>query len=160
MREIKAPDRYEHRPNQRTLFVAGGISNCPEWQSTLPAAFAEIDVHLLNPRRDHFDIGNPVMDQEQIEWEHQHLMQASAYLFWFCEETLCPITLFELGKVIGLFPTRSLFVGTHPNYERKRHVNIQLLLIRPEVTVVQKLDRLLEQVIEWTKEPWHSYIPS
>lgn len=160
MKEIKAPDRYDHHRDRRTLFVAGGISNCPNWQSGIPAALVETDIILLNPRRDEFDVANPALEQEQIEWEHQHILQADAYLFWFCEETLCPITLFELGKVSGLFPTKPLFIGTHPNYARKRDVNFQMLLLRPEVNVVYHLDRVLEQVIEWAKLPFHRYLSS
>lgn len=153
MIEVKAPERYEHNPDQRTVFLAGGITNCPDWQREISKALAEIDVVLLNPRRDKFDIANPAIEQEQIEWEHQHLLQANSYLFWFCEETVCPIALFELGKVAGLFPTRSLFVGTHPKYSRKRDINFQMLLMRPEVSVVHHLDRLTEQIIEWAKRP-------
>lgn len=152
MIEIKAPERYEHN-GRRTVFLAGGITNCPDWQREISKALADIDVVLLNPRRDKFNTADPAMEQEQIEWEHEHLLQANAYLFWFCEETICPITLFELGKVAGLFPTRSLFVGTHPKYSRKRDINFQMLLMRPEVSVVYHLDRLTEQIIEWAKHP-------
>lgn len=151
MKEIKSPERYVHDPNRRTLFLAGGITNCENWQKTVPSVMADTDLTLLNPRRGEFERNNPVMEQEQIEWEHQRLLEAGAHLFWFCEETLCPITLFELGKVIGLFPSKPLFVGTHANYERKRDIRIQMLLIRPEIEVVHSLDRLLSQVMEWAK---------
>ena len=148
MKEIKAPERYEHNPDQRTVFLAGGITNCPDWQREIPKALTEIDT------------SNPAMEQEQIEWEHQHLLQSHAYLFWFCEETVCPITLFELGKVAGLFPAKSLFVGTHPKYSRKRDIDFQMLLMHPEVHVVYALDRLVEQVTKWAKQPFHRYISS
>jgi len=158
MKEIKAPDCYDHSPSVRTLFVAGGITNCGDWQKAVPIALKETNIDILNPRRDDFDMCSPIMEQEQIEWEHQHILQASAYMFWFCEETLCPITLYELGKVAGLFPTKRLFIGTHQNYKRKRDINFQMQLLRPEVDVVQYLDKLLGQVTEWAKEPFHRHL--
>lgn len=168
MKEIKAPERYVRASParrshwcpgwappmnsfERALFVAGGISNCPDWQAWLATALVDTEVFLLNPRRGDFDATNPTMEQEQIEWEHQHLLLADAYLFWFCEETLCPITLFELGKVAGMFPAKPLFVGTHQHYSRKRDVSIQLSLMRPEVNIVHCLDKVSDQVIEWDK---------
>lgn len=155
MKEIKAPTPYERHPSRRSLFLGGGLSNCPDWQKTIPLALADYEVDLLNPRRDSFDVTNPIVEQEQIEWEHLNIVQADAHLFWFCEETICPITLFELGKVIGLFPDRPLFVGTHVNYERKRDVCFQVLLMRPEVEVVHSLDRILEQLHDWANKPFH-----
>jgi len=153
MKEIKSPEDYTVVPGQKSIFVAGGISNCPKWQGEVSVALAETDIVVLNPRRDDFDVTNPAMEQDQIEWEHLHILRASAYLFWFCEETLCPITLFELGKVAGLFANRPLFVGVHPRYKRKRDVRFQMLLMRPEVEVVHRLEALLEQVKSWDKNP-------
>lgn len=152
MKEIKAPGRYEHRDDHTTLFIAGGISNCEKWQDKVPIALDETDLVLINPRRDNFDVTNPDIEQEQIKWEHKHIIKASSYLFWFGEETLCPITLFELGKVSGLFPNKPIFVGTHPNYERKTNVKVQMLLLRPEIDVVHGLDLLLGQVLIWSKK--------
>ena len=162
MKEIKAPNPYIREdaegliaPSCRALFLAGGLSNCPDWQSTVPQAFAEDKITLLNPRRDNFDVTNPLMEQEQIEWEHLNLLQADAYMFWFCAETVCPITLFELGKVAGLFPNKPLFVGAHAKYSRKRDINFQMLLMRPEIQVVHSLVALLVQIKEWVKQPFH-----
>lgn len=154
MKEIKAPECYEHKSGERVLFIAGGISNCGDWQSGISKSLNDVDIVLLNPRRDDFDLTNPTMEEEQIKWEHQHLLKADAYLFWFCAETLCPITLFELGKVAGLFPKKPIFVGTHIDYKRSRDIGHQMRLMRPEIKIVHYLDLLLNQVREWSQHPF------
>ena len=154
MREIKAPESYMRHPTRRSLFLAGGLTNCPDWRKEVVEALADYEVDLLNPRRDNFDVTNPIMEQEQIEWEHLNILQADAHVFWFCEETVCPITLFELGKVVGLFPDKPLFVGTHASYKRKRDIGFQMLLMRPEVDVVHFMDRILTQLHAWAKKPF------
>jgi len=152
MKEIKPPEKYEHNSDEFTLFMAGGISI--DWQTLVPEFLCDTDVVLLNPRRDDYDIGNLAMEQEQIEWEHQHLMKTDAYLFWFCAETLCPITLFELGKVAGLFPKKPIFVGTHMEYKRSRDIKYQMTLLRPEIEIVNYLGLLLDQAKEWAQHPF------
>ena len=32
---IKSPDEIRYSPNERRLFLGGGISGCPDWQSYL-----------------------------------------------------------------------------------------------------------------------------
>jgi hypothetical protein len=87
--------------------MAGGISNCADWQTQLRELIHQQcpSLVLLNPRREDFDATNPNMSEQQIEWEHRHLRQCSAVLFYFPPETLCPITLYELGtwSNTGLF---------------------------------------------------------
>jgi hypothetical protein len=79
----------------------------------------------------------------------RHLRRATARLFWFPSETLCPIALFELGCC-----TRSdepLFVGVDPTYRRRFDVEEQLKLARPDVKIVYGLRDLAAQVLAWEK---------
>ncbi len=46
---------------------------------------------LLNPRREQFDMKDKSASAAQIRWEHRHLHAATAIVFWFCAETLCPV---------------------------------------------------------------------
>ena len=92
---------------------------------------------------------DPSAARTQIEWEYRHLQKAEAALFWFPSETLCPITLFELGAWSR--SDKLLFVGTHSNYQRRLDVVIQLSLARPEVVVVADLAALAAQVQEWDR---------
>lgn len=142
MRYIECPEVYEG--NERSLFLAGGISNCPIWQPDLVKLLEETDLVILNPRRKHFPTDNPNIEEEQINWEYNHLAKASAVSFWFPRETLCPITLYELGKQSS--GKKPLFIGVSPDYQRKKDVEIQTRLIRPEIKIVYSLEDLAEQI--------------
>jgi Nucleoside 2-deoxyribosyltransferase like len=108
---------------------------------------ADESVALLNPRRANFPIGDPSAAMKQIEWEHRHLRMADAILFWFPSETLCPIALYELGA--WSMTTKPLFVGVHPEYQRRQDVEIQTRLARPDVAVTHNLSDLATAVKRW-----------
>lgn len=142
MKLIIAPDPVVDNAD---LFLAGGISNCPDWQTEMAHNLSDLDITVFNPRREIYTDEDSAA--KQIAWEHDALQKVTTILFWFPEETLCPITLFELG-VFTQRENVDLFVGTHPNYARKFDVVHQLRLARPEVTVVESLDALTTQVIK------------
>jgi len=152
---ITCPAEYQRNwalKNHYKLFLAGGISNCRDWQVEMikrlskDAEDAEIDnLILINPRRHDFDITNPKMSEQQIEWEYHHLELADGILFWFPYETLCPITLYELGKAAA--QEKEIFVGCHPGYVRKFDVEFQLKHLRPEVKVRDNFQDLINDVV-------------
>jgi hypothetical protein len=84
----------------------------------------------LNPRRTTFHVNSAAEDEtkKQIQWEYDHLKAASAVLFYFPSETLCPISLLELGK--ELVQQRPLFVAVHKDYQRRQDVIHQTRLAR------------------------------
>lgn len=128
-------------PAQADLFFAGGISNCPDWQAEVGLALADLPGIAHNPRRP-----GVLPDAEavkQIEWEFQALANSSTILFWFPEETLCPITLFELG--VWSARGARLIVGTHPRYSRQLDVVTQLRLSRPDLTVHESLGAVIDE---------------
>lgn len=88
------------------------------------------------------------MEIAQITWEHEHLLAADAFAFFFAPETLCPITLFELGKVLSE-EGKDIFVACDPGYARKRDVEIQLSLARGDVKVVSTIEEMVKQIIDW-----------
>lgn len=126
---LPGPVPHDTEKTTDTLFLAGGITGCPDWQAKVVERLSDMDdLTILNPRRANFPIDDPKAARKQIEWEHQHMNRANVFMFWFPEETLCPITLFELGVWVEKAPL--LFVGTHPNYARKQDVKIQTRLRR------------------------------
>lgn len=133
-----------------SLFLAGGITNCPDWQSAMVSSLKDENLILLNPRRKNFLMDDPNAAQSQIEWESRHMVRASAILFWFCAATLCPIALYELG----LYTTvqKPIFIGIQPGYAREKDVIIQTRMKRPEIKIVSKFDDLIGQVKYWVKE--------
>lgn len=118
-----------------TVFLGGGITGCPPWQSVavtlLPAG-----VVAFNPRQQNWRIDDPSASAAQIAWEVRRL-RARVVLFWFCAETIQPITWYELGKTAA--SRRPLAVGCDPAYPRRLDVVLQLRHARPEVVVRDSL---------------------
>jgi len=108
------------------------------------ALLHDTDLVLLNPRRADFPIHDSDAALQQITWEHVHLRRATSILFWFPCETLCPIVLYELGA--WSMTTKPIFVGVHPLYKRRRDVEIQTGLVKPEVVIAYSLRSLALQV--------------
>lgn len=154
MQHIQCPQIWQ--PSQledfrKSLFLGGGITGCEEWQDKMVEQLADTDLILLNPRRADFDVNDPKATEFQIEWEFVHLRKARARLFWFSSATLCPITLFELGRY-SISPD-PLFVGVDPEYKRRQDVEVQLRLARPDdCQVVYSLEELAKAVKRWTSQ--------
>lgn len=143
MQVIEAPNPYPTTPSP-DIFLGGGITNCPDWQSEAVALLKHTDAVILNPRRSGAfteDIAG-----EQIEWEYSALRVVDTVFFWFPKETLCPITLLELG-VFTQRPQTRLIVGTHPEYARRFDVIKQLELARPEVAVQDSIAGLVGEYL-------------
>jgi hypothetical protein len=128
------------------VFLAGGITGCPDWQQEMRSLLCESGLTLLNPRRADFPIGDPDAARAQIEWEHRHLRKADLILFWFCAATLNPIVLYELGA--WSMRHKPLAVGIEPGYQREADVRIQTRLARPDVPIVASLQDLAEAVLK------------
>src|SRR5688572_19037925 len=139
MTYIEAPTEYTPAGTP-SVFLAGGISDCDDWQSRMVQLLSPLDVVVLNPRRREFPMNDPTAAGEQIRWEHRHLRRADARLFWFPSATLCPITLYELGA--WSMAHGPLFVGVDPGYARRLDVETQTKLARPDVRVVHSLQDL------------------
>lgn len=148
MKYIECPKIYEENKKEKSLFLAGGITGCPNWQAELSDLLKDENITLLNPRRKNFPIDDPNASKAQIIWEYNHLKKATAVSFWFPKETLCPITLYELGKQSAY--NKPLFIGVHPEYKRKLDVEIQTGLIRPEIKIAYSIENLAKQIKDWS----------
>jgi hypothetical protein len=147
---IEAPNETYSLQNNRNqkLFIAGGITNCPEWQLDLiDRLMPVVDLTIFNPRRKNFQSNNPAIEEEQIVWEYNKLREANLISFWFSAGSLNPITLYELGKH-GNSSKKQIFVGCDKNYERKYDVMIQTHLARPEIEIVYSIKDLALQIID------------
>lgn len=136
---VEAPNELNKDNHLSPLvFLAGGISQCKNWQSDLTKELVDCNCVIINPRRENYIIGDEKMNLEQIEWEYKYLRLSHIFVFYFCEETLCPITLFEYGGVLErLSVWRScldnVIVYAEPNYPRKNDLIIQSRLARKHV---------------------------
>ncbi len=103
-RSLKPPTPLDLAPGERSLFLAGSIEmgRAEQWQETVEHALEDLEVAVLNPRRDDWDsswtqsIDDP-MFRAQVEWELAGLEQATVIAFYFSPGTKSPITLLELG---------------------------------------------------------------
>ena len=143
---LECPDTYFTGGDKVTVFLAGGITGCFDWQKTITMLLADSDLVIFNPRRDDFPIDDPFASETQIEWEFDHLARADRILFWFptVNAAGCPIALFELGR--WLTSDKPIAVGVEPGYEREADVRIQVGLARPDVNIVSTLADLAEMV--------------
>jgi hypothetical protein len=137
---------YVEAPNttksfKPSVFLAGGITNCPLWQTKLIELIKGLNLIVFNPRRKVFPIDDPNEATVQIMWEHNMLIRSTIISFWFCKETDCPITLYELGSVVSL--KKPILVGIYPGYPRQIDVEIQLKLKRPDVKICYSIEELL-----------------
>lgn len=150
MRYIEALKEYETNKYQTSIFFAGGITNCPDWQQELVKLLKDVNIDILNPRRKDFPIGDPNAANEQIAWEFRHFEKANMISFWFSRGSLNPIVLFELGKWL-VQKEKRIFIGIDPGYIRTQDVVIQTELERDNIEIVDSLEDLANQIKEAIK---------
>ena len=149
MRYIEAPKNYTRRKKEKVIFLAGGITNCPDWQQDLVKLLDIPQLVILNPRRKNFPIGNPSAAFEQITWEFNSFQKADLISFWFSRGSLNPIVLFELGKWL-VQNEKKIFIGIDLEYQRKLDVEIQTFLERKDdVPLVYSLEDLAKQIKDY-----------
>ena len=132
---FEAPNLYNNSIHLGSdkLFLAGGITNCPDWQSEAIQILKEKDkeylmnVFVLNPRRQNFPIDDPNAAMEQIAWEYKYLEKSNIILFWFSSGSLNPIVLYELGMWGNSknAKNKKIFIGCDKEYSRIQDVTIQ-----------------------------------
>lgn len=148
---IVAPEIYTPTEKEISVFLAGGITDCPDWQAEMIELLKDVpDLVLYNPRRKNFPIEDPNASKEQITWEHDYLKEVDILLYWFAKGSLNPIVLYELGRY-GNSGHRSMFIGMDKEYKRNQDVLIQTELDRPEVEVVYSLEELSVQLLNSLK---------
>jgi hypothetical protein len=142
----------------KSIFLYGGISGCPNWQFRAKQKLSCItDLFIINPRRETYDINNSGIALDQIEWEYTYSKLAKQRMFWFCKETVQPITLYELGKELGQvicaidngYATAPIFVGVDSRYPRALDVREQMKYITPEIPIYSNLEGILDSIIHY-----------
>ncbi|MBX7219303.1 MAG: nucleoside 2-deoxyribosyltransferase domain-containing protein [Blastocatellia bacterium] len=125
---IKPPAPLVFDTTQKSIFLAGSIEMgvAVDWQQTVTAALADMDLVILNPRRAAWDASWPQsIDfgpfREQVEWELEAQERADVILFYFAPETKAPITLLELGLAAR---TGKVVVCCPAGYWRKGNVDV------------------------------------
>ena len=139
MRVITAIENYDLKSDEVSVFLAGGITNCPDWQkdiiNKLQNDYTNLDDKLVifNPRRENFPIGDKSASYKQIEWEFNALEKADIFSMYFTSGISDqPICMYELGRYISRmqakYPVdwkRRIIISVEDGYKRKEDVLIQ-----------------------------------
>ena len=128
------------------IFLAGGITNCKDWQKIVIEKMEDYDVVLYNPRRENFDITNPSATEDQIKWEFDCLENCDIFTMYFCRsESDQPICMYELGRNIvrmqQRFPEdwfKRIIITIESGYSRESDVINQVKLATNGRVVVTK----------------------
>jgi len=162
MNVIVPPMEYSpilHSSSGASVFLAGGITNCPLWQDEILEKLSSTNLIVFNPRRKDFDITGPTSSQKQIEWEFKYLSSSWVFSIWFCasEKSDLPICFYELGRHLTLAREHgylhAIVIGVDPNFERKDDVYIQTGLISTDVAkrITTSLDDHAKAIVEAAK---------
>lgn len=130
MEHIKAPELWIH--HQKTIFLAGSIEmgRAEPWQDRVVEMLKDQPVTILNPRRADWDNSwkqseDDPMFSQQVHWELHGIAEAEVVLFYFDPRTQSPITLMELGYVIGrAWVKNRVLVCCPEGFFRKGNVDI------------------------------------
>lgn len=111
MKVITAPEKFDDGllafDGKITVFLAGGISECWDWQKAVidaieKSGFDTDKLVIFNPRREKFDINDKSASAEQIKWEFKALELCNIFSMYFCESiSVQPICMYELGRYLG-----------------------------------------------------------
>lgn len=152
---LKPPSPLSLAGERPSVFLAGSIEmgTAGDWQADFERALADLDVTILNPRRDEWDatwvqsIDNRPF-REQVEWELAGQEQATVIAMYFAPETKAPITLLELG----LFARSGKAIVCCPEGYWRRG-NIEVVCRRYGVPLVASLPDLVAAVRERLRNP-------
>lgn len=161
MKEVKAPGSLVFAG--RSVFLAGSIEmgKAVDWQKDLTEKLKDLDVTILNPRRDDWDSSweqsktNPQF-KEQVLWELNALNRADVIVMYFAPGTMSPISLLELGLYAN---TGKLIVCCPEGFWRKG--NVDIVCDRYDIVQIESLEHIpamLEQILavldstKWTGE--------
>ena len=137
MKVYQAPDKVDwyEVAKRKSIFLAGGITGCDNWQSDLIDELRDLGnsslfdlggLVIFNPRRDNFDVMDMGVKIEQIRWEHKCLEKCDICSFFFpASESVQPITLYELGRHSK---HHTSVVSIQEGYKRAEDVKIQMAL--------------------------------
>ncbi len=147
MRHLKPPTPIPDidRPS---VFLAGSIDmdHAPRWQDDVAAGLADLDVLVLNPRRDDWDSswGQTIDDPRfrgQVEWELEGLERTSLIAMVLSPGSQSPISLLELG----LHATSDRMIVCCPEgFWRKG--NVDIVCRRHSIPTVDTLEELIETI--------------
>ena len=138
MKIITAPELYIPEDHHVSCFLAGGITNCPDWQHEVIKQLYDLTLGsfepiIFNPRRENFPIWDKSAAVQQIEWEYEMLERCDIFSMYFSSgDSDQPICMYELGRNILRMQMRHpsdwqdrIVISVEDDYRRRQDVLIQ-----------------------------------
>lgn len=143
--EIQAPGHYNPKDGT-TIFLAGSIDQGKEstfWQSKVVKALANVDVMVLNPRRDDWSSdweqdAHAEPFRSQVLWEKEGMESADLIFFCFTKDSKAPISMYELGRYGN---TKDCIVCVEEGFYRQG--NLDLYCEFDHITIWHDLDEAI-----------------
>jgi len=152
---VKAPNEYVK--DRFTVFLAGTIDNGDsfDWQKEAETYLDDLDIIILNPRRDDWDSSivansNNAPFNEQVNWELAGLALADVVLFYFAPNSKSPVSMLELGICLE---TQNVIIVCPEDFWRKS--NIEITAKRYGVGIFESLETglaMLRTKALWSEE--------
>lgn len=145
---VKAPDKV---PDGCRIFLGGSIDMglAVNWQDKVAEDLQNLDVVLVNPRRDDWDSTweqDPTPGTkfyEQVSWELEQQQQADILVYYFAENSKAPITLLELGLFGAQNPAKTVVYCPTTFY---RHGNVKMVCDMSEIYMVETYEELISEI--------------
>jgi hypothetical protein len=148
MAQVIKPPAALDLGHRRAVFLAGSIEMglAEPWQARVEQALADLDVVVLNPRRDEWDAGweqsiTNAAFRGQVEWELDAQDRADVIAMYYAPSTKAPITLLELGLAAR---SGKLVVCCPDGFWRKG--NVEVVCARYGIPLVADLDAMVSLV--------------
>jgi len=142
---IIKPPQVQKIDDKKSIFLAGSIDNgkAIDWQTEVTEVLADLDVYVLNPRREEWDSSweqsiENVVFKEQVMWELNGLEKANVILFNFLNNSQAPISLLELGLC-----SRSTNVVVCCGVDYWRRGNIEVVCEKYQLTLVNSIEKAI-----------------
>lgn len=147
--EVIKPPRQIPAGDQFMVFLAGSIEmgKAEPWQDRVAEVLADLDVVLLNPRRDDWDseweqsIFNPEF-KAQVEWELEGLERCDLPFMYLQPDTYSPVSLLELGTFVDI---PQAIVCCPPGFWRKG--NVDIFCDRYGIPVLEDLEQAIQLLL-------------
>jgi hypothetical protein len=142
---LKPPTSLEKlEATKFSIFLAGAIDmgEAVDWQTELTKKLDDLDILILNPRRDDWDSSweqkadNPEF-RGQVLWEVHAMEMADLIVYVFTKDSKAPITFFELGKFIS---EKDVIVCAEEGFYRQG--NLDIYCDHWEVPIYHNLDEM------------------
>lgn len=165
MKVITAPEYYALRNDDVAVFLAGGITNCEDWQNKVIDCLKRYTSNItdklviFNPRRSEWPSNGDLEEvRRQIHWEADYICKCNIFSMYFTntKDSDQPICFYELGR----YTQGRDIISYQEGFRRALDVDIQMEILCPgikvnkNITPEQHAELIFKKYKEWV-EPYN-----